>query len=130
MDYLADTVAIVRHLSRHPALGSQASRILREADTGQHHIYLSSITLMEVMYLAEAKRIEVALAELVDHVSRSANYSIAPIDAEIVLAAVDVDHVPELHDRILVATAKHLGVPILTGDRVLARSLHVTTIWS
>ena len=30
----ADTVAIVRHLRRHPALGRQAARILSEADSG------------------------------------------------------------------------------------------------
>jgi hypothetical protein len=34
MDYLADTVAIVRHLRRHPDLGQQARLILTEADQG------------------------------------------------------------------------------------------------
>ena len=55
MDYLADTVAIVRHLRQHPALGSQAANILHEADQGLHRIYLSAITLMEVLYLSAVR---------------------------------------------------------------------------
>jgi len=40
-----------------------------------------------------------------------------------------VDDVPELHDRIIVGTAKWLGVPILTGDEVISESRYVKTFW-
>jgi predicted nucleic acid-binding protein len=62
MDYVADTVAIVRHL-RQKRLGKQTARIFREADAGQHTIAISSITLMEILYLSEAKRIDVRLPD-------------------------------------------------------------------
>ena len=129
MEYLADTVAIVRHLCRHPGLGAQAAQILRDADDGRHHIYLPAITLMEVLYLSEAKRIDVNLNELIERISKSVNYEIVPVNADVILAAVGVDDVPELHDRIIVATAKYLGVPILTGDEVISRSKHIQAIW-
>jgi len=129
MEYLADTVAIVRHLRGHPALGPQAAQILRDADAGRHHVYLSAITLMEVLYLSEAKRVDVRLDELIGHVSRSVNYEIVPVSADVVLAAADVDDVPELHDRIIVGTAQWLGVPILTGDEIISESSHAQTIW-
>ncbi len=61
MEYLADTVAIVRHLRRHTALGRQARQTLTEADQGQHHVFVSAVTLMEVLYLAEARRIDVGV---------------------------------------------------------------------
>ena len=67
MEYLADTVAIVRHLREHPALGPQAAQILRDADAGRHHVYLSAITLMEVLYLSEAKRVDVRLDDWLPH---------------------------------------------------------------
>lgn len=129
MNYLADTVAIVRHLQGPRGLGRRAAHTLGEADDGLHHIYLSAITLMEVLYLSEAKRIDLNLGNLISHISGSANYEIVPVDANIVLAAVSVDDVPELHDRIIVATAKHLGAMILTSDAVIERSRHVETIW-
>ena len=129
MEFLADTVAIIRYLRQHPALGRQAARILNRADAGQHHIYLSVISLMEVLYLAQAKKIDLPLNELVDYVQSSTNYTIVPVDTSIVQATLDVDDVPELHDRIIVATAKYLGVPILSSDRVIAASKHVKVIW-
>jgi PIN domain nuclease of toxin-antitoxin system len=129
MEYLADTVAIVRHLRNHPALGSEAARILREADEGVHHVFLSAITLMEVLYLSEAERIDIPLTELVGTVSSGRNYEIVPVDADVILAAVDIDDVPELHDRVIVATARYLGVPILTGDQVIAASRYAQTLW-
>jgi PIN domain nuclease of toxin-antitoxin system len=129
MEYLADTVAIVRHLCEHPALGREARQILRDADAGLHRVHLSAITLMEILYLSEAGRIDVSLAELVSTVSKSRNYLIVPVDADILLAAIGIDDVPELHDRIIVATAKYLNVPILTGDQVIAESRHIQTCW-
>ena len=129
MDYLADTVAVVRHLRQHSALGRQAADILHEADQGLHRIYLSAITLMEVLYLSEAGRIDLHLDELVATVSRASNYEVVPVDADVTLAAVGIDDVPELHDRIIVATARYLNVPILTGDRVIAASQHTQTLW-
>jgi len=128
MDYLADTVAIVRHL-RHKRLGRQAARIFREADAGQHTIAISSITLMEILYLSEAKRIDVRLPEVINLTLASTNYAIVPIDADIVLTTATIDDVPELHDRVLVATANRLGVPLLTSDHVIAGSKHVQVIW-
>lgn len=129
MEYLADTVAIVRHLRGHPALGPQAAQILQDADVGRHHVYLSAITLMEVLYLSEAKKVNVRLDELIGRVSGSVNYEIVPVNADVVLAAAEVDDVPELHDRIIVGTAKWLGVPLLTGDEIIRKSSHVRTIW-
>lgn len=97
----------------------QAARILREADSGEHTIHISAITLMEVLYLSQRRRIDLPLGELVERVKESPNYAIVPVGSEIVIAAEEVDDVPELHDRILVATAKWLGVSILTGDQVI-----------
>ncbi len=80
-------------------------------------------------YLSEANRIDLPLAELISIVSQSRNYKVAPVNTDIVLAAIRIDDVPDLHDRIIVATALHLGVPILTGDQVIATSRHIQTIW-
>ncbi len=56
MEYLADTVAIVRHLRSHPALGVEASRVLQETDAGLHRVYISAISLMAVMIASSGFR--------------------------------------------------------------------------
>jgi len=84
---------------------------------------------MELLYLSEMKRVELQLDELVEVVSSSTNYEIIPVHSEVVLAAASIDDVPELHDRVIVGTAKWLDVPILTSDRAIKQSKHVQTIW-
>jgi predicted nucleic acid-binding protein len=130
MNFLADTVALIRHIERHPAIGQRAKHIFREAEAGEHHIYISGITLMEILYLSEARKITLKLDEVIALIASSNNYTIYPVDAQVVSEAATIGDVRELHDRIIAGTAKLLSLPILTGDQILSRSKHITTIWS
>jgi predicted nucleic acid-binding protein len=64
MYYLADTVAPVWHLRAHRKFRRQARKILREADQGYHTIAISGVTLMEILYLSERRRISISLDDL------------------------------------------------------------------
>ena len=129
MDYLVDTVALVRHLRAARNLGSRVRSILRRADIGQHRVFISGVTLMEILYLSERKRIPVGLESVRDLLIDRDNYQISPVDMDVVVTGALIDDVPELHDRLIVATAKWLQVAILTNDPVISVSKHVETIW-
>jgi predicted nucleic acid-binding protein len=129
MDYLADTVAIIKHLRQKLPRPSQVASIFQQTDRGQHLVYISAITLMEIMYLSEARRIDLSLADLIEHITQSSNYQIADVNSSIVQSAAEIIDVPELHDRIIAGTARWLGVPVLTSDAVLGQSHYVQTIW-
>jgi phage portal protein BeeE len=64
---------------------------------------------MEILYLSEAKRIDVRLPKVINLTLASTNYAIVPIDADIVLTAATIDDVPELHDRILCSHGQQPG---------------------
>jgi PIN domain nuclease of toxin-antitoxin system len=130
MYYLADTVALVWHLRAHRRLGREARRILREADQGHHTIAISGVTLMEILYLSERRRIPIDLQNLGSLLVQSINYTVVPVGFEVVNAAADIDDVPELHDRLIAGTAAWLGVPILTNDPVVTDSRYVQTTWN
>jgi predicted nucleic acid-binding protein len=129
MNYLADTVALVRHLRGGKKLGTRARKLLQEADVGFHTIYISGVTLMEILYLSESRRIPIDLNVVQGLLTQSRNYRVIPVGLEVVALAAGIDDVPELHDRLIVATAKLLTVPILTNDPVMSGSKHTTTIW-
>jgi len=58
----------------------------------------------------------------------SQNYSIDDLTPEIVkVAAASACH--ELHDRLILSTAKYLGVPILTSAQAIRDLNEVPTIW-
>ena len=129
MDYLADTVAIVRHLTEDRKQGKRAATVFEEADRGLHRIFISGVTLMEILYLSEAKRITVPLTELIAYIRKSRNYAVVPVDQQVVVAASRIDDIPELHDRIIAGTAYFLDIPIVSPDPLFVDSRFVRTIW-
>jgi PIN domain nuclease of toxin-antitoxin system len=65
MNYLLDTVAVVRHFSGNPAIGAAAKTILKNANN-ENLFYISVISLMEIMYLSEKNRISLRLGNTLD----------------------------------------------------------------
>ena len=129
MDYLADTVTIIRHFSGTGRIGRKARTILEGVEEGDHHLFLSTVSLVEILYLSEKKRIMINLGESLDIIGDSANYSIVDLTTEIVKFAENINF-PEIFDRLIISTARYLGVPILTSDRAIRSSGFVEAVWS
>jgi predicted nucleic acid-binding protein len=128
MEYLADTVAIVRYFSKTGKIGKRALKILRDTDAGEHVIYVSIISIVEIMYLAERNRIPVKLEETLSKIAISDNYHIVDLDVDTIQSAKTI-HGLELHDRLIVASARQLNLPILTNDTVIVKSNMIEAIW-
>ncbi len=128
MEYLADTVAIVRYFSKSGKIGKRALKILRDADAGEHEIYVSIISIVEIMYLAERNRIPLKLDETLSKITISDNYHIVDLDVDIIQNAKAI-HGLELHDRLIVASARQLKLSILTNDTQILKSNLIDTIW-
>ena len=129
MVLLADTVAFIWHLRRHRKLSQRAGQLLEGADAAQHTVYISVITLMEMLHVIEQRESKMRLDKVIERLISSPGYVILPLDEEIVRIAASIDDVPELHDRMLVATANLFEVPILTNDPVISASRHASVIW-
>ena len=128
MEYLADTVAIVRYFSKSGKIGKRAFKILKDADAGEHEIYVSIISIVEIMYLAERNRIPLRLEETLSKIALSDNYHIVELDVDAIQNAKTI-HGLELHDRLIVASARQLNLPILTNDTVIVKSNMIEAIW-
>jgi len=129
MDYLADTVTVIRHFSGVGRIGKKARSILEGVEEGDHHLFLSTISLVEILYLSEKNRIRINLGETLDIINDSANYSIADLTTEIVKSAEKIAF-PDIFDRLIISTAKYFNAPILTSDRAIRTSGLVEAIWS
>ena len=129
MDYLADTVTIIRHFSGTGRIGRKARTILEGVEEGDHHLFLSTVSLVEILYLSDKKRIMINLGESLDIIDDSANYSIVDLTTEIVKFAEKIEF-PEIFDRLIISTARYLGVPILTSDRAIRSCGFVEAVWS
>lgn len=131
--YVTDTHAFVWHLQSNPKLSETAREVFALADDGANEINVPSIVLVELVYLAERKRIERRLVTQAFEalVPNTTNYPVVPLDTWIAKAMQDIDAllVPDMPDRIIAATAKHLGAPLITRDRAISNSNLLTTVW-
>ena len=126
MKYLVDTVALNRHFTRNKSIGKQAREILSNPD--ENVFYISIVSLMEILYLSEKNRIDISLKETLRRINAKESYQIVELDAEILQVAETVPF-PELHDRLILATAKWLEVPIISSDMDFQNVEGITTIW-
>ncbi len=128
MEYLADTVAIIRHFAKTGKIGKTAKQILRDADKGEKTILISVISMTEILYLAERNRIPLDFQEVKDKLQHLDNYRIIDLDLDIVETAKTIQGL-ELHDRLIVATALFCDIPILTSDQLITDIGVVDVIW-
>ena len=127
-----DTHAAVWYFLGSARLSSTALLAIEAAINAGEYIYLPSISIIEVIYLVEKGRLPEAALERLEA-------SLADPDSLIVIAVLDLGvaqkvrkiskaDVPDMPDRIIAATALHLGLPLITRDTMIQASI-VPTIW-
>jgi len=129
---VADTHTAIWHLFGDATLSAAAATFIQEAANARQKIAISSITLAELVYLVEKKRLpQAAYQELTqaladpEHVFAEAVFTAAIVESMWRVTRVEV---PDLPDRIIAATAVYLEVPVLSRDRkILSASLR--SIW-
>ena len=118
---------------RSSGISSRARQVFTETDAGQHQVFISSIVVVEAVYLAEQQRIDsTTLAQLLALSEESpTNYQVVPLDLEVIQALRTTDRtlVPELPDRIIVATALLHDLQLVTRDSAIATAGIVDVLW-
>jgi PIN domain nuclease of toxin-antitoxin system len=126
MQFLLDTVTIIRHFSDSGIIGKKAQDML---DADNNSFYISVISLMEIMYLAEKNRIKINLSDTMEKINSSALYTIIDLTVDVINVATNINFY-ELHDRMILATALLLDVPILSSDERFQEIKKVKVIWN
>ena len=129
---VADTHTAVWYLFNNPRLSAVTRRTIEEAFRAGDQIGVSSISLVEMVYLAEKGRIPSTAVEDLMRALLDSEYPLheLPVDASIArqMASVSRDDVPDMPDRIVAATGVRYGVPVISRDgRIRASSIQ--SIW-
>jgi PIN domain nuclease of toxin-antitoxin system len=129
---VADTHAVVWFLCGLSSLSTTARSALELASRDGDPVYVASISLVEIAYLVEKGRLPVATFDRLDqaHDEAGSGWTMRSLDQDDArsLRRVRRDLVPDMPDRIIAATAMHLGLPLVTGDRKI-QATGILTIW-
>jgi predicted nucleic acid-binding protein len=123
-----DTVTLVRYLTNSGKLSSKVKEIFDRSDRFECEFAISTISLMEIMYLAEKNRIPISLGEVLEKIRLFTMYNIINLSTEIRETAQSVRFY-EMHDRLILATAKYLDIPIISPDAQFIHFEGIEVIW-
>ncbi len=126
--YVADTMFLVLWLEKRK-LPTKMKVIVNAIEKNQVSIIILAMVLAEVGYLSEKKRIDLSLKEIKNVLQKLSSVNIQAINEEIIFSTFEINDIPELHDRIIAATAKFLKLTLLTNDPIITKSKFVDAIW-
>jgi PIN domain nuclease of toxin-antitoxin system len=129
---VADTHAVIWYVFKNPQLSARALSVFSEAVETADQIAVSSITFIEIVYLLEKGRIpQTTLERLAAELQKPDAVLVEiPVHLQIAeaMASVSRASIPDMPDRIIAATALHLGVPLISRDHHIQLS-EVETVW-
>lgn len=112
-------------------LGRQARDFFERADHGRAGIYVPTIVLVEISENVNLGRIglETGFLAWEEALFGSGHYFPVELSRDIVRVADGLHGIPERGDRLIAATALHLGCALITRDREMGAMAGVRTIW-
>lgn len=131
MIYVTDTQALVfAATSKQGRLGRSARRIFQGSNEGKHLIVVPVTVLEEVMRLIEKKviRLKIPFSRWTEEMDNSPNFQVQPYTLEILLEAEGLSSIRDPADRIIVATARHLGCGLISADQAIQDGGWVETV--
>lgn len=129
MNFVADTHALLWWFTNSPRMSSRASEVFEKCEKGENIIFIPSIVIAESLSIFDKKRISFNFKNLLKKIHTSENFVLIGLDYPILQKMVALKEVPELHDKIIVSTAKYLKLPIITKDKILQKLPSIKTIW-
>lgn len=128
---LLDTHAWIWWVDDPDRLGVDAARVIASA-IASDGLVISAISAWEVALLVKRGRLELDrdVTSWIAGTERVPYVRFAPIEQRVAVGSVLLDGLhDDPADRIIVATALDLGVPLITADRRLRDYQAVTSVW-
>ena len=130
--YVLDTHALVWYLEGSPRLSTKAKAIV---DDSSNQLVVPLIVLAEAAFLIERGRVAIpSVPDLLSDVQADPCIEIYPLTWEVFQHTLTAISIPEMHDRLIVATTLYLQsqghtISLVTRDGVMTQSGLIPVVW-
>jgi PIN domain nuclease of toxin-antitoxin system len=132
--FVLDTHALLWFLEGNRRLGNRARRAIAAPE---NHLIVPVIVLAEASIIIEQRRTKIpSVAHLLETLGRDLRFEVYPLSLDVFRRSLSAEagRIPELHDRLIVATALHLlalgqKVALITRDHSLSEADLLPVVW-
>lgn len=125
--YVLDTHTILWYLLGLPQLSLKIRKII-EDNKDPASFYVPMIVLAEIALVLERKKVKGNLNSLLNAIKTDPRFVIEPFNESVFDYFLDENKNLEMHDRIIVATAKILDAYLVSKDKMISK-YYPKTIW-
>lgn len=123
-----DTHTLIWYLTADKRLSARVRSFLVRAESGELTLVIPAIVLLECIDIFDKEKVKFDLQTFVLRITGARNFIIGWIDWDVILETVRTKGFKDVHDRVIVATAKLFDAPLLSKDRII-RSVYAKTVW-
>ena len=120
--YVIDTHVLIWYFTGSKRLKPALREKVDDIRNRNGRLLVPTIVLAEALTIAEKGKVEFDFTAMQRVLHDEPEFEIISFSPEIFQTVIQVRNVPELHDRIIVATARFYGAGILTKDREILES--------
>lgn len=127
--FVVDTHTLAWFISNDPKISDTAKTILCKAEESEVEVIVPTIVLAELLYISQKKKILPGMKEVLKKINEGGGFVIVPFDLPVFEELIRLLQDFELHDGIIVATAKLYGAKVLTKDEKITKCGVIEVIW-
>lgn len=127
--YVSDTHSLVWYLGQLPELSQPALEVYEGVFTQANRIVVPTIVIAEMVMMVEKRRLALDVAQVVARLAATPGYEFVPITPALALQIAKLSILPDIHDRLIVATALEQNATVITRDRAITESKLVRVVW-
>ena len=129
MNYVLDTHVLIWYFTGSKRLKHRAREAIDDCINEGGKLLVPTIVLSEALDIAEKRKVEFDFQEMYHLIRDTPAFEIIGFTTGIFDETLEIKDIQEIHDRIIVATAKFYSSDIITKDKIIRTSDEVESLF-
>ena len=129
MSYVLDTHALIWYFIGSKRLKRRAKEAIDDCISRGGKLLVPTIVLSEALDIAEKRKVEFDFQEMYCLICDNPAFEVVGFTTTIFDETLEIKDIQEIHDRIIVATARFYSVDIITKDKIIRASGEVEALF-